>query len=321
MSGIGVVLNPKSRRNLRDPGAARRLARRLGDHGVLRTARSVEELYRIAEDFRRVDIDVLAISGGDGTGHVTLTGFLDVYGGGAMPQVALLRGGTMNTVANSVGVARGKPEGLLARLIRAYAARASEPLAGVERHVLHVTPLDKGDAHYGFLFGTGVVHGFISEYYRGGDPSPLVAAKTLARGIGSALIGGETIRRMAQPFRGSVRFDDGTVWQERDYLAVAAGTISHIGLNFRPFYRYGERAGAFQVLGIHASPIAFIQDLPRIHRCLPMRANKTYDALSSRFVLRSAGGRVAYMIDGDLHETRGELAVEIGPRVRLVVVH
>src|SRR5580692_5225893 len=214
MSGIGVVLNPKSRRNLRDPGAATRLARRLGDHGVLRTARSVEELYRIAEDFRRVDIDVLAISGGDGTGHVTLTGFLDVYGGGAMPQVALLRGGTMNTVANSVGVARGKPEGLLARLIRAYAARASEPLAGVERHVLHVTPLDKGDAHYGFLFGTGVVQGFMSEYYRGGDPSPLVAAKTLARGIGSALIGGETIRRMAQPFRGSVRLDDGTVWEE-----------------------------------------------------------------------------------------------------------
>ena len=129
MSGIGVVLNPKSRRNLRDPGAALRLARELGDHGVLRTAGSIEELYRIAEDFRRVDIDVLAISGGDGTGHVTLTGFLNVYRGADVPQVALLRGGTMNTVANSVGVRRGKPEGLLARLIRAYAQRAIAPLS------------------------------------------------------------------------------------------------------------------------------------------------------------------------------------------------
>ena len=144
MSGIGVVLNPKSRRNLRDPGAALRLSRRLGDHGVLRTAGSVEELYRIAEDFRRVDIDVLAISGGDGTGHVTLTGFLNVYGGHTMPHVALLRGGTMNTVANSVGVRRGKPEGLLGRLIHAYAQRAIAPLAGVERHVMHVKPLDGG---------------------------------------------------------------------------------------------------------------------------------------------------------------------------------
>jgi diacylglycerol kinase family enzyme len=92
VSGIGVVLNPKSRRNLRDPHAAMRLARRLGDCGVVREARSLEELYRIAEDFRREDIDVLAISGGDGTNHVTLTGFLDVYHGAAqtMPQVALL---------------------------------------------------------------------------------------------------------------------------------------------------------------------------------------------------------------------------------------
>lgn len=318
MSGIGVVLNPRSRRNLRNPGAARRLARRLGDHGVLRTAGTVEELYRIAEDFRRVDIDVLAISGGDGTGHVTLTGFLNVYGGQTMPHVALLRGGTMNTVANSVGVRPGKPEGLLGRLIAAYAQRATAPLAGVERHVMHVKPRAGGPAHYGFLFGTGVVHGFLAEYYRDGEPTPLVAARTLARGIGSALIGGETIRRMARPFRGSVSLDDGTTWQERDYLAIAAGTIEHIGLNFKPFYRYDQRPCAFQVLGIHASPVRFVTELPRIHQSLPMRASKTYDALASRMFVRSADGRMRYMIDGDLHEAAGELEVSIGPRVRLV---
>ncbi len=320
MSGIGVVLNPKSRRNLRDPGAALRLSRRLGDHGVLRTAGSVEELYRIAEDFRRVDIDVLAISGGDGTGHVTLTGFLNVYGGHTMPHVALLRGGTMNTVANSVGVRRGKPEGLLAGLIHAYAQRAIAPLVGVERHVMHVKPVDggPGSAHYGFLFGTGVVHGFLAEYYRDGEPSPLVAARTLARGIGSALIRGEMIRRMAKPFRGSVTLDDGTSWEERDYLAVAAGTIEHIGLNFKPFYRYDHRPNAFQVLGIHASPLEFVQELPRIHKSLPMPPSKTYDALAHRMVVQSADGRMRYMIDGDLHESRGGISVAIGPRVRLV---
>jgi diacylglycerol kinase family enzyme len=331
MSGIGVVLNPKSRRNLRDPGAALRLARELGDHGVLRTAGSIEELYRIAEDFRRVDIDVLAISGGDGTGHVTLTGFLNVYRGADVPQVALLRGGTMNTVANSVGVRRGKPEGLLARLIRAYAQRAIAPLAGVERHVMRVAPRDGGDAHYGFLFGTGVVAGFLAEYYRDGEPSPLVAARTLVRGVGSALIHGQTIRRMAEPFRGSVRIEDRkengtvheiheTVWDERDYLAVAAGTIAHIGLNFRPFYRYADRPGAFHVLGIHASPAAFVSELSRIHRAQPMRPGKAYEALSGRMVLRSVSGRFGYMIDGDLHVSNNpELAVEIGPRVRLIV--
>jgi diacylglycerol kinase family enzyme len=138
MAGLGVVLNPKSRRNLKDPRAARRLASALGDHGVVREARSLDDLYKIAEDFKRLDIDLLGTSGGDGTNHVTLTGFIDVYRGSALPQIAFLRGGTMNTVANSVGVARGKPEGLLSRVLRAYAARAVRQLSNVERYVARI---------------------------------------------------------------------------------------------------------------------------------------------------------------------------------------
>jgi diacylglycerol kinase family enzyme len=325
VAGIGVVLNPKSRQNLRDPRAASRLARTLGDQGVVREARSIDELHRIAEDFRRDDIEVLAISGGDGTNHVTLTGFFDVYGGATLPQVALLRGGTMNTVANSVGVHHGRPDGILTRLLRDYAQRAALPLAQVERHVMRIGPRDRrsGKTHYGFLFGTGVVAGFLAEYYRGGHPTPLVAAKTLARGIGSAFIGGEMIRRMAKPFRGSVSFDDGTRWEARDYLAVAAGTIAHVGLNFKPFHRYDEQPGSFHILGIHASPVRFVHELPRIHRAEPMRPGKAYEALSSHVIVRSAepGDAVLrYMIDGDLHEAFGEIEVSIGPRVKLVVV-
>ena len=320
MPGIGVVLNPRSRRNLRDPRAADRLARRLGDVGVVRQANSIDELYRIAEDFRHADIDVLAISGGDGTNHVTLTGFLDVYAGHTMPQVALLRGGTMNTVANSVGVRHGRPEGLLGRLIRDYAQQLNMPLENVERHVMRIAPTDGTKAHYGFLFGTGVVHGFLAEYYAGGDPTPLVAAKVLARGVGSAMIGGQTIRRMAKPFRGSVKLGDGTSWEERDYLAVAAGTIAHIGLNFKPFHRYDELPGRFHLLGIHTTPWSFVKDMPRIHRGEPMRPGKTFDAILKRAVVRSADGHMRYMIDGDLHEASGDVEVTIGPKVKLVVV-
>lgn len=343
MAGIGVVLNPNSGHNLRNPHAASRLACALGDHGVVREARSIAELYRIAEDFRREAIDVLAISGGDGTNHVTLTGFIDVYGGATIPQVALLRGGTMNTVANSVGVERGKPEGLLGRLVRAYAVHASQstvaaPVAVtpdpyrkreggdapptwevVERNVMQIGALGEKKAQYGFLFGTGVVHGFLAEYYRDGA-TPLVALKTLGRGIGSALVGGETIRRMARPFRGSVAFGRGPPWPERDYLAVAAGTIGHIGLNFKPFHRFREAPDHFHMLGIHSSALSFIEELPRIHRGEAMRPGKAYDVLASRAILRSGEGPLRYMIDGDLHETQGDLEMAIGPRVRLVVL-
>ena len=310
---IGVVLNPRSRRNLRDPRAASRLARTLGDHGVVREARSLDDLYRIAEDFKSLRIDVLGISGGDGTNHVTLTGFINVYDGMQLPQIAFLRGGTMNTVANSVGLRKGRPEGLLGQLIRAYAARAAQPLINVERHVMRV------GENYGFLFGTGAVYGYLAEYYRDGEPTPLVAAKTLLRGIGSTLVGGEMVRRMAAPFRGSVELDDGTFWEERDYLAVAGGTIDQMGLNFRPFYRFDERPNTFHLLGIHAPPMRFIRELPRIQRAEPMRPGNTFEATPGRAIIRSSDGIMRYMIDGDLHQTTGPLEVSIGPRVKIVV--
>lgn len=341
MPGIGVIFNPRSGRNLRDPRAARRLARTLGDHGVIREAGSIDELYRVAEDFRKLDIDVLGISGGDGTNGTTITGFIDVYQGNALPQIAFLRGGTMNTVANSVGVRRGRPEGLLHRLCRAYVARAARPLADVERHVMCVRgegvrapsrPAGAGDdeapsmrapalaTKYGFNFGTGVVCGFLSEYYGYGQPpNPVVAAKTLLRGAVSAAVGGDMIKRMAAPFRGSVETDDGTVWPERDYLAIAGGTVDQIGLNFRPFYRYAEKASTFHILGIHTSPIGFVGQLPRIWRAAPMSPGHTYEAVTSTAIIRSPKSPLRYMIDGDLHECDGPLHVTIGPRVRIVV--
>jgi hypothetical protein len=176
------------------------------------------------------------------------------------------------------------------------------------------------DHHYGFLFGTGVVAGFLAEYYAGGEPSPLVAAKTLLRAVGSTFVQGPMIKRMARPFRGSVLLGDGTTWAERDYLSIAAGTIDQIGLNFRPFRRYAERDEAFHALGIYASPFQFVCDLPRIWRAEPMRDGRTFEALEQRMIVRSAdGGPMKYMIDGDLHERPGEVEVTVGPRVKIVV--
>ena len=342
MAGIGVIFNPRSGRNLRDPQAARRLSLALGDHGVVREAGSIDQLYRVAEDFRTQKIDVLGISGGDGTNGVTITGFLDVYQSTALPQIAFLRGGTMNTVANSVGVRRGRPEGLLGRLIQAYVERSSRPLRDVERHVLKLRGerslksalqalKDSAPASvaapplaekYGFIFGTGVVCGYLAEYYGAGKPpNPVIAAKTLLRSVGSAIVSGDMIRRMAEPFRGTVELDDGTIWEQRDYLAVAGGTIDQIGLNFRPFHRYAERPGAFHVLGIHTSPMGFVSQMLRVWRAQPMRPGHAFSATTTSVIIRSAPSNspMRYMVDGDLHECDGPLHVSIGPRVRIVV--
>lgn len=322
MAGIGVVYNPRSGKNLRDPRAELRLARALGDHGVVRAVRSRDELARIAEDFRRLKIDVLGISGGDGTNHVTITGFLEVYADEPLPPLAFLRGGTMNTVANAVGVPRGRPDGLLASLITRYAARAQVPLLSVERHTMRIGPEGSADGHHhAFIFGTGAIYGFISEYHRTENPDAIWAAQVLLRGIASVFVGGETMRRVAQRWQGRVTFEDGEEFPSRDYLSIGAGTVDQIGLGFRPFYRHEEAPQQFHMLGIHTSPFGFVRVLPEIWRARPMGPAHTYEKLSRRAVLEPRDGVSRYVCDGDVHEQPGSLIVQIGPKVRILVGH
>src|SRR5262249_30805683 len=128
--------------------------------------------------------------------------------------------------------------------------------------------------------------------------------------------------RMTAPFRGSIELDDGEVWDTRDYLAVAAGTIDQMGLGFRPFPRYAERDDAFHLLGIHASAARFVGQLPRVFRGVSMGPRYAYEATCSGARLRSSSGPVRYIIDGDLHSTAedvSELEVRVGPRVQIVV--
>jgi diacylglycerol kinase (ATP) len=313
MGGIGVILNPRSRRNLHDPRAAQRLARTLGDHGVVRTARNRDDLVRIAEDFRKQKIDVLGISGGDGTNYVTITGFLEVYESEPLPPLAFLRGGTFNTVANSVGVPRGRPDGLLASLIRRYADRSRNPLHWVERHVMRI------GEHYGFIFGTGAICGFISEYNRTDEKNGIWAAQVLLRASANV------IRRRPTPvarrWEGRVTFLDGSSFADRDYLAIGAGTVDQIGLGFTPFYRSDEQPDKFHILGIHTTASGFVRSLPGIWRAEPMGDAHTFEKVTGNAVVEARSGVVEYMCDGDLHARRGPVEIETGPRVRILVEH
>lgn len=313
MGGIGVILNPRSRQNRRDPGAALRLARTLGDNGIVRTAQTREELARIAEDFRKLSIDVLGISGGDGTNHITLTGFLQTYENDPLPPIAFLRGGTMNTVANAVGVPRGRPDGLLSTLIERYNERRTDPLRVVERNVMRI-----GD-HYGFIFGTGAIYGYMAEYYRDGEPNPVHAARVLFEASKNILLGKDT--PVAERWQGRVELDGGLSLPDRDYLCIAAGTVDQIGLGFRPFYRIDHVPGRFQILGIHASALGFVKKLPDIWQARPMGEEHTYDHLTQTATLDARGGVVRYVLDGDLHENHGPLSISCGPRVQIIVEH
>lgn len=313
MAGIGLVLNPKAKQHLRDPDLANRLRRIVGDDGVVHAPTSFEALGEVADDFRHQGVELVAVAGGDGTNHITITGVVEAYRGAKLPHFALLRGGTMNTVANSFGIPRRGPERLLRMYKRSFDRRAYSPMRFVEPNVLQV------GSHYGFIFGTGAIHGFIAEYNSREERSPAWAAQVLARAVLTGPMPNGTAARVARRWVGKVRFPDGTAFPERDYFTVGASTCGQIGLGFTPFYRSGEVPDRLHMLGIHTTTMGLISALPTVWRGRTIGGHKTYEKLTESATLEPTEGTVPYTLDGDVYEHDGPLEVRSGPRVRIVI--
>jgi diacylglycerol kinase (ATP) len=307
--GIGLITNPRSRAYKRDPSVPRKLGYLIGSHGTAEATRSLDDLYRVCEEFKKERIEILGISGGDGTMHHTLTAMIRTYGEQELPLVAMLRGGTMNTIANSLGI-RGQTPKLLFELVDKH--RRQQPFDVFEKEVLQV------DDKYGFIFGNGIVYNFMHEYYATGSPSPATAAKLISRAAASAMVGGPQAQRIYRRFRAHV-VADGDVWACDDFITVAAACVSQIGLGFTPFYRCDEQPHKFAVLGIHTTALGFVTELPRIFSGKPMRRDKVIDTVASEVRFTPLGNEnLEYMIDGDLYDRAGELVLKVGPRLRFI---
>ena len=306
--GIGLITNPRSRANKRDPSKPRKLGYLIGSHGTAEATQSLDDLYRVCEEFKKEQIDILGISGGDGTLHHTLTSLIKTYGDAPLPLVAILRGGTMNTIANSLNI-RGDTPQLLFELVDKYRCGKLHTFDIFERPLLQI-----GDK-FGFIFGTGIIYNFLQEYYATGNPSPLVAGQVLAQTIASAMVGGELAKRVYRRFEARV-VADGDTWARQDFTAVAASVVQEIGLGFKPFYRCGDRPGYFALLGIHTSALGFVADLPRVRMGKPMRRDKVIDAIAETATFYA--DKIEYVIDGDAYEQEKELTLRTGPRLRFI---
>ena len=113
MKKIGVVYNPFAGKNKFNPERKQAVLEKIiGNRGIVRATQSVEDIYRVANEFQEEGVDILGISGGDGTNQCVLTTFSDVYGEENLPLVALLRGGndeSSRAIPKNEGFSRSSP--------------------------------------------------------------------------------------------------------------------------------------------------------------------------------------------------------------------
>ncbi len=312
MGGIGIVNNPRARRNKRRPGVAGRLRARLDGDGEVLDASTPEELEDAVQRFQRAGIDVLGVNGGDGTGHVVLTAFARAYGDRPLPRLLLLRGGAMNTVAHGHGIG-GTAEAILKAVLDQR--RRGIPLRTVDRDLLRIEA-DANPPGYGFIFGTGAVVAFLEAYYRAGNPSPLSAVWLVARAVGSAVRGGPFAASLMHRERLRVE-TDGEEWPDGTYLTLIAGSTPDIGLGFKPFHRCDEQPGFFHAVGVTAPLLSIALSLHRIRAGRPWRRRHALDEVTRELVL--TGERPRFTVDGDLYQARERVTVSTGPGVEIIV--
>ena len=312
MGGIGIVNNPRARRNQRRPAVAARLRARLDGDGELLDASTPEELEVAVRRFQAAEIDVLGVNGGDGTGQVVLTAFARAYRDRPLPRLLLLRGGAMNTVAHGHGIG-GTAETILKAVLEQR--RRGIPLQTVDRDLLRIEA-DAGTPRYGFIFGTGAVVTFLEAYYRTGNPSPLAALRLMVRAVGSAFRSGPFALSLMRRERLRVE-TDGEEWPDGSYLTLLAGTTPDIGLGFKAFHRCDEQPGFFHAVGVTAPLLPLALSLPRIRAGRPWRRRHALDEVARELILTS--DRPRFTVDGDLYEARNQVRVSTGPGIEIIV--
>lgn len=283
----------------------------VGDKGSCHTTKDLLDVEKLGKEFKDRKIEILGISGGDGTIHKTLTTFIKVYGKDPMPKVALLRGGTMNNLTNCLKI-RGTPEKILSNLILKY--HEDIPFEETEIDILKIND------DCGFLFGMGLVSHFVEKYnlHSNGDPTPWRAFGLLSRTMLSAFLHTKPALKMCERFDATIRVD-GIPAPFKNYMMIFAGTMDNLGFHFRPLYRARETPGKFQFVAISTTPRNLLFTFPQAFFGRPSGSDDYFDVVGSKAVIEFDRPRT-YTIDGDTPEPSDRIEISTGPRFRIIVL-
>lgn len=313
MPGIGVVVNPHAKGNRNDAGGRQeRMAAIVGPSGLVRLTPTLEAVEEVAREFATRDVEILAVCGGDGSDHCTLTAFHRVYGDHPLPMLLPLRAGTINYIADATAGRRGTPEQVLARVVRDY--RRGHTHVTTERDVIRVVA--NGNTELGFLLSFGTAVNFLRAYYALDTQGPWAATKLLSKMMASAMLGTHISRAVFQAIEADIVCDDEAL-PFRLFTFFFAGTVDQIALGFKPTYLALRKRGFFHVVGGPIAARRLVRRGFRIHRGFPTGEPDLYDSIGRRMTIAFARP-THIMIDGDILDPIERCEVDVPFRVTLV---
>ncbi|HHJ14644.1 MAG TPA: hypothetical protein ENJ79_09775 [Gammaproteobacteria bacterium] len=291
---IGLVSNPHSRRNRRH--LARVEARVAQSPGLLHhITRERGDLGPALESFAREQVQVLAISGGDGTATHVFRALFEHRPFESMPAIALLPGGTTNMNARDCGL-HGSLLHAVERLCRWAEGRPVKPVYK-PRPLLRIEGAQDQPALYGMFFGTGTIVAGIDYCLHHVHNKGLV--DELGPGVALARVLWGLLRRdprFATPVHARLAFDEGED-QTLDMVLCQATTLERLVLGMHPWWG-GEKAP------LHCTwarrPLRhLLRRLPRLLRGRPVPAADGYFSRNAHVLELDMDA--GFAIDGEMY--------------------
>lgn len=309
MPGIGVISNRNSRLNRLNPELKDQLAFVIGSDGDVSSTSSINDVYKAVETFRRIGIDIIAISGGDGTAHRTMEIIIEVYGGSKIPPILLLPTGTMNMVPRSFGIAGS---GLANLLLADARYRHNIPMRCIQRNMLCV------NNHVSFMFGVGVSARFMKTFYEEGDRSPIGAAAILTRLVSDALFDGQKTKYHLEPMDMTLEIDGKRVAEHAPLHTCFASFIERLPLHFVLFPRAGRKEGVFEVVYSKEKPLDIAKRFPAVLSGSTLPDKVLVHAMAKHLTIRLAKPEI-YTLDGELYDPVDHFEIKAGPVIDFLV--
>jgi diacylglycerol kinase family enzyme len=341
---IGVITNPNSRKNRNRPDRADRLRRIVGDLGEVHTTSSVESIKPVLRDFLRKRARYWVADGGDGALHWMVKLGMEVLQedeflgesslrSPALPMTLPTKGGTIDFVANNVGI-EGDAEGILATLRRNVERNVRIEETEVDSMVIDgIQVVDGAELPfrtYGFASAAGGIgQRFYAKYYDHPDPNPRTIVKVVATAVASAPIALSPLSRlplgswksyakeMFEPTRCRVTLDGMKLPGDRFTGVHVASMSINLG-NLLRFFGKADHPGLMNAIVGTPSPWGIIRNLPRMARGEEMRGRNILDRPCREMTMEADGDDLLTpIIDGEFYRNVKRLSFHVGPRVRI----
>ena len=338
---IGVITNPNSRKNKGRPDRARRLQSIVGNLGEVHETRSLDSIKPVLREFLRKRARYWVADGGDGALHWMFRMGMEVmqedeFRGQdlAMPRTMPTNGGTIDFIANNVGI-KGDAEGLLTTLRHKLEGGQRVEEVEVDSMIIEgVEATADGDQPfrtYGFAVAAGGIgQRFFAKYYAHSDPNPKTIVKVVARTMASMPVAMTPLRNvpalasfagyaddMFRPTRARVLLD-GMILPGDEFTGIHVASMSINLGNVLKFFGKADQAGLLNAIVGTPTPWGIIRNLPRMARGEEMRGGRVLDRPCREMTLEAAGGELLEpVIDGEYYRNLKRISFRLGPRVRI----